>query len=45
MSDLHRAWVIVLDGEPPAVELDKLRSGMKPAFAERVGPFQITRFE
>jgi 4-amino-4-deoxy-L-arabinose transferase-like glycosyltransferase len=45
LSGLRRVWVVVLDGETPAVDTDALRRTMKPTFSKRVGDFQITRFE
>jgi 4-amino-4-deoxy-L-arabinose transferase-like glycosyltransferase len=45
MNGLRRVWVVVLDGETPAVDMDALRRTMKQTFSVRVGAFQITRFE
>lgn len=45
LAGLRRVWVVVLDGETPAVDLDVLRRGMKEALTTRVGAFQIMRFE
>jgi 4-amino-4-deoxy-L-arabinose transferase-like glycosyltransferase len=45
MNGLHRVWVVVLDGETPAVDLDVSRRTMKSTFTERVGAFQVMRFE
>jgi 4-amino-4-deoxy-L-arabinose transferase-like glycosyltransferase len=44
-NGLRRIWVVVPDGETPALDLDTLGRSMKPAFTGRVGPFQIKRFE
>jgi 4-amino-4-deoxy-L-arabinose transferase-like glycosyltransferase len=45
MNGLRRVWVVLLDGEAPAVDMAAVQHTMKPAFSERVGAFQITRFE
>jgi hypothetical protein len=45
LDGLHRVWIVVLDGETPAVDMDGLRRKMKQSVAERVGAFQIMRFE
>lgn len=44
-NGVRRLWVVVADGEKPAVAPRVLLRHMKPAFATRVGSFQITRFE
>ena len=44
-NSLRRVWVVVLDEETPAVDLEALRRTRKPVFTQRVGAFQITRFE
>jgi 4-amino-4-deoxy-L-arabinose transferase-like glycosyltransferase len=45
MDRLRRIWVIVPDGEAPATDMDALRRGRTAAFTERVGTFQVTRFD
>jgi 4-amino-4-deoxy-L-arabinose transferase-like glycosyltransferase len=45
LDGLHRVWIVVLDDETPAVDMDGLRRKMKQVFTERVGAFQIMRFE
>jgi uncharacterized membrane protein len=45
INGLHRVWVVLLDGETAAVDMDALRSKMRQAFSARVGAFQIMRFE
>jgi 4-amino-4-deoxy-L-arabinose transferase-like glycosyltransferase len=45
MKNLRRVWLVVVDGETSAIGPEALRHTMKPTFTERVGAFQITRFE
>jgi hypothetical protein len=41
----RRIWLVVPDGEVSAVDPGLLHLEMKRAFAQRVGMFQITRFD
>jgi hypothetical protein len=40
-----RLWVVLVDEEKPAVDLDVVRQCMKQAFDQTVGAFHITRFD
>jgi 4-amino-4-deoxy-L-arabinose transferase-like glycosyltransferase len=41
----HRVWVVVPDGETPAIDPATAHPGVKPTFSARVGAFQVTRFD
>jgi mannosyltransferase len=45
IEGLKRLWVVVLDGETPAIDLAALPRRLKPTFTGRAGAFRITRFE
>lgn len=45
ISYLRRIWAVVVGGEIPSVEPAAFRRDLKPAFAEKIGTFRITRFE
>ncbi len=45
IQGLRRLWVVVPDGEAPAVGLETLRQGRNLTFSEEAGSFRITRFE
>jgi 4-amino-4-deoxy-L-arabinose transferase-like glycosyltransferase len=45
LKGLRRVWVVVLDGETAAVDMDAIRRTMKETFTVRVGDFRIMRFE
>jgi hypothetical protein len=45
MKNLRRVWLVVVDGETSAIDPEALRHTMKPTLTQRVGAFQITRFE
>lgn len=44
-NDLRRVWVVVLDGETPAVDPKALQRTRKLTFSQSIGAFRITRFE
>jgi len=44
-NELRRVWVVLIDGETPAIDLDALRRTRHATLSQRVGDFQIIRYE